>query len=97
MSSKTFDIITKKSKEILLRKNLNYNSQGYSCVPYEEIIVSNSDYPENYFLVHKNMIFVTGLNDCSYDVFKFDKEGNFIDSGSYPRSFFRNMKVEKKI
>jgi hypothetical protein len=97
MTSNLFDIITRKSKNILFEASRKYNSQGYSVVPYEELIVSHEDYPDNYFLVHKNMIFVRGLEDSSYDVYRFDKEGNILDKKDYPKFFFRDMKVIKKI
>jgi hypothetical protein len=97
MNSNIFDIITRKSNRIKLDSSRKYNSRGYSCVPYEAIIVENEEYPDNYFLVHKNMIFETGLCDSSYDVYKFDKEGNLISKEDYTKSFFRTMKVIKKI
>ena len=97
MSSSPFDNITRESKKMILKASRFYNPQGYSCVPYEELIVSNDEHPDNYFLVHKNMIFQGGLCDSSYDVYRFDKQGNLIDKNDYPKSFFKNMKVIKKI
>jgi hypothetical protein len=61
------------------------------------LIVTNDNYKDNYFLVHKNMIFEKGLCDSSYDVYRFDLDGKFLDKDDYNKSFFRNMKVMKKI
>jgi hypothetical protein len=97
MNSKTFDLIVNHSKKIKLQASLKYKNQGYSCVPYEELIVENEEYQDNYFLVHKNMIFETGLCDSSYDVYKFDKEGKLISKEDYPKSFFGKMKVIEQI
>jgi hypothetical protein len=97
MSSNLLDIITRKSKSIVLEANLKYKTQGYACLPYEELIVKNESYPNNYFVVHKNMIFEQGLCDSSYDVYKFDDSGNLISKDDYPKSFFRDMVILKKI
>ncbi len=97
MTSNLFDIITRKSKNISLEASRRYNSQGYSVVPYEQLIVTHKDYPNNHFLVHKNMIFIKGLEDTSYDVYKFDNEGSLLDKNDYPKTFFRDMQIVKRI
>jgi hypothetical protein len=97
MNLKTFETITSFSKKKKFEASRKYNAQGHSCVPYEELIVTNDNYKDNYFLVHKNMIFEKGLCDSSYDVYRFDLDGKFLDKDDYNKSFFRNMKVMKKI
>ena len=93
--------ITIKSKAILLQASRDYNAQGNSCVPYEELIIYNDKYPEFLFLIHKNMLFAKGsICDTSYNVFTFDKDGNYVkkeDVEGLGREFFRNMKVLKKL
>jgi hypothetical protein len=44
------------------------------------------------------MIFERGsIADSSYDVYSFDKEGNYVRKEDMDRTFFRNMKVLKKL
>jgi hypothetical protein len=97
MTSKIFDLITIDSCKIKLNASRNYKIQGHSCVPYEELIVTNPNYPDNVFLVHKNMIFEKSLCDSSYDVYKYDLEGNMISKDDYGKEFFRDMKVIMKL
>jgi hypothetical protein len=95
MTSSLIDKITTKSKNMLFDSSRSYKSQGPSCVPYEEVIVTHHAYPDTYFLVHKNMLFNRGtVCDTSYSVYSFDKEGEFIkQEEDKPVSFFRDMEV----
>lgn len=95
----TVEKITRKSKGILLDASRAYNSQGRAIVPYEELIVESELYPEQYFLVHKNMIFEGGtIKDSSFDVYSFDIEGDFIQKEDFTdKKFYRTMQVIKKI
>lgn len=99
ISRESLDKIVRKSKNLLWESSRAYNSQGRSCVPYEELIVSSPRYPEQYFLVHKNMIFEKGtICDSSFSVFSFDKDGNLLDKEDITDTeFFRTMQVLKKI
>jgi hypothetical protein len=53
------------------------------------------------FLVNKNLHFErNSINDTSYDVISFDKEGNYVkkeDVSDFDTNFFRDMKVIKKV
>jgi hypothetical protein len=90
--------INTKSKQLMFKASQDYNSQMQSTMPCEEIIVTNEKYPDYLFLVHKNMIFERGsIADSSYNVYSFDKEGNYVRKEDMDRTFFRNMKVLKKL
>jgi hypothetical protein len=96
------DLITKirqKSKLLKFESSRNYRSNAKSEVPYEELIVLNSEYPDFIFLVHKNMIFDrNSISDSSYTVLSFDKDGNFVrKEQDLDIDFFTNMKVVKKL
>jgi hypothetical protein len=96
------DLITKirqKSKLLKFESSRNYRSNAKSEVPYEELIVLNSEYPDFIFLVHKNMIFDrNSISDSSYTVLSFDKDGNFVKKEQdLDIDFFTNMKVVKKL
>lgn len=99
MTSNLIDTITRKSKNMLFEFSKAYRSQGKSCVPYEELIATHPDHPDFVFLIHKNMIFDRGsICDSSYNVFSFDKEGNFVKKeDEQPVSFFRKLQIIKKI
>jgi hypothetical protein len=68
---------------------------------YEQEVVLSPKYPDFIFLVHKNIIFdKSSVCDSSYDVFTFDKQGNYLkteDVKDLGREFFRTMKVIKKL
>ena len=93
--------IVSKSKALKFEASRNYRSNADSSMPYEELIVVNEKYPDTYFLVHKNMLFHrSSISDTSYDVYSFDKEGNYIKRESVEElglDFFRNMKQIKKV
>jgi len=99
MTSNLIDKITRKSKNMLFEFSKAYRTQGKSCLPYEEVIATHPEYPEFYFLVHKNMVFDKGsICDSSYSVFSFDKEGEFVrKEDEQPVSFFRKLQNVKKI
>lgn len=92
--------IDRKSKEVKFKASKNYKSNGRSNpIPYEEVVVLSDMFPDNIFLVHKNLIFErNSIGDSSYDVFSFDKEGNFLEEkDGLSKEFFRTMKVVKKL
>lgn len=92
--------IDRKSKEVKFKASKNYKSNGRSNpMPYEEVVVLSDMFPDNIFLVHKNLIFErNSIGDSSYDVFSFDKEGNFLEEkDGLSKEFFRTMKVVKKL
>ncbi len=101
MTSELINKISDKSKLFLFHASKDYKGQGQARVPYEELIVYDKNYPEFIFLVHKTMIFDKGsISDSSYDVYCFDKEGNYVgeeDVKELGRDFFRNMQVIKKL
>ena len=95
MTSSLIDKIETKAKNLLFEANRGYRPQGPTCVPYEQLIVTNPSYPDMYFLVNKNMLFNRGtVCDTSYTVYSFDKDGEFIkEEDEKPLSFFRDMEV----
>ncbi len=102
ISASTLDKITHKSKHLLFEAAKKYRGQARSVVPYCERIVISDEYPDFIFLVHENMIFggKGGLEDSSYDVYAFSKEGEYIkkeDAYELGKKFFVNMKEVKKI
>jgi hypothetical protein len=101
MTSALLSKIDIKSKQAKFEASRNYRGHGQSSVPYEELVVLNTAYPDFIFLVHKNMIFDrNSISDSSYEVYSFDRNGNYIrkenleDLGS---GFFMSMKVIKKL
>jgi hypothetical protein len=101
MTSALLNKINIKSKQAKFEASRNYKGHGKSSVPYEELVVLASSFPDFIFLVHKNMIFDrNSVADSSYEVYSFDRNGNYIrkenleDLGS---GFFMNMKVIKKL
>jgi hypothetical protein len=99
MISDLINKIRQKSKLLKFESSRNYRSNAKSEVPYEELIVLNSEYPDFIFLVHKNMIFDrNSISDSSYTVLSFDKDGNFVKKEQdLDIDFFTNMKVVKKL
>jgi hypothetical protein len=101
MTSALINKINEKSKKAKFEASRNYKGHGQSSVPYEELVVLNSTYPDFIFLVHKNMIFDrNSISDSSYDVYSFDRNGNFVRKEKLEdldSKFFMNMKVIKKL
>ena len=93
--------ITQKSKLEKFDASKKYKSNGNCSMPYEEIIVLNSKYPDFIFLVHKNIMFErNSISDSSYCVFSFDKKGNFVRQENPTElgfQFFKDMRIIKKI
>jgi hypothetical protein len=89
--------IIRKSKGFKFESSRAYKAKGESTVPYEEKIVLSSKYPDFIFLVHSNMIFLGDRQvDSSYDVFSFNKQGEFVrkeDVIELGKDFFKDMKV----
>jgi hypothetical protein len=101
MTSEIIYKIDTKSKQVKFLASRNFKKNTHTTVPFEELIVLSPKFPDSFFLVHKNMVFDrSSLCDSSYDVFKFDEEGNFIkteDVKDLGLEFFRTMKVLKKL
>lgn len=101
MTSDLINKITAKSKQAMFEASRNYKGHSRSSMPYEQEIVLSDIYPDFIFLVHKNMIFErNSISDSSYDVFSFDKNGNYVrreDVTDLGREFFMSMKVIKRL
>jgi hypothetical protein len=101
MTTESIHKITAKSKQKKFQASKDYKQHGVSVMPYEELIVTNEKYPDFVFLVHKNMIFDrNSISDSSYDVYSFDKEGNYVREEKVVelgKEFFRTMKILKKL
>jgi hypothetical protein len=101
MTSELINKINQKSKQAKFEASRNYRSNAISCMPYEEVVVLSPKYPDFIFLVHKNMIFDrNSVCDSSYDVYSFDRNGNYVrkeEVEELGRDFFTTMKVIKKL
>jgi hypothetical protein len=101
MTLEKIDKIVSKAKQMRFQASRGYNTHSASSLPYEQLIVVSNDYPNFIFLVNKNMHFErNSINDSSYDVITFDKNGEYVkkeDVADFDRSFFRDMKVIKKV
>jgi len=89
------------SKKVKMGHFMGYKKNTTSYVPYEEMIVYNESYPNKLFLVHKNIIYKNySLDDTNYEVFSWNKNGNYIGEESVKnlgKIFFRKMKVLKRL
>jgi hypothetical protein len=101
MTSEKIDKIVSKAKQMRFQASKGYKAHATSSLPYEQLIVVSTDYPDFIFLVNKNLHFErNSINDSSYDVISFDKEGNYVrkeDVSDFDTKFFRDMKVIKKV
>ena len=101
MTSETLHKIDQKSKQAKFEAAKSFKTNTHTSVPFEQIVVLSPMHPDFIFLVHKNMIFdKSSLCNSSYDVFSFDKQGNYLkieDVKDLGREFFRTMKVVKKL
>jgi hypothetical protein len=101
MTSEKIDKIASKAKEMRFQASRGYSTHAASSLPYEQLIVVCDDYPDFIFLVNKNMHFErNSINNSSYDIISFDKNGDYVkkeDVADFDRSFFRDMKVIKKV
>ena len=95
------DKIEKKAKNFRFEVVKKYRPNSTSVMPFEEVIVFSKEYPDFLFLVHKNYIFDrNSYSDTSYEVFSFDKQGNYVRKESVEElgsEFFKNMKVLKVV
>ena len=96
------DLISKiesKAKNFLFFNSKNYKNQGESLMPYESIIAFSQEFPNSLFLINKNIIFNKGIEDSSYDIWKFDKKGNYkkLNPILFDKKFFRELQTVKKI
>lgn len=91
--------IISKAKNFRLQASKNYKNQGITVVPYESIIAYSEKFPENLFLINKNIIFDKSIEDSSYDIWKFDEKANYkkIDAIEFDKDFFMNLKTIKTI
>jgi hypothetical protein len=101
MTSEKIDKIVSKAKQMRFEASRGYNTHGISTLPYEQLIVVSKEYPNFIFLVNKNLHFKrNSIDDSSYDVISFDIDGNYVkkeDVEDFDKSFFRDMKVIKKV
>jgi hypothetical protein len=101
MTSEILHKINTKSKQAKFQASRDFKRNTHTSVPFEEVVVLSPKHPDSFFLVHKNMVFdKSSLCDSSYNVFSFDKEGNYKkteDVKDLGREFFRTMKVLKKL
>jgi hypothetical protein len=101
MTSEILHKINTKSKQTKFQASKDFKRNTHTIVPFEEIVVVSPKYPDSFFLVHKNMVFdKSSLCNSSYDVFSFDKEGNYKkteDVKDLGLDFFMSMKVLKKL
>jgi len=101
MTSEIIRKIDQKSKQVKFQAARNFKTNTITKVPFEQEIGTSVMFPDFLYLVHKNMIFdKRALCDSSYDVFKFDKDGNFIseeDVKELGLEFFRTFKIIKKL
>jgi hypothetical protein len=93
--------IVSKAKLMRFEASRGYKSNKPSVVPYEQIIVVSNQYPNFIFLVNKNIhLDRNTIDDSSYEIISFDNDGNFVrkeDVSDFDKSFFRDMKVIKKV
>jgi hypothetical protein len=69
-------------------------------MPYEKVVAKSDKFPNNLFLIHKNMIFGrNSITDSSYDVWKFEMDGKSKkeEVENLGRDFFKSLKVIKTI
>jgi hypothetical protein len=101
MTSEILYKINEKSKRAKFESSKNFKQNTHTSMLYEQEVVLSPKYPDFIFLVHKNIIFdKSSVCDSSYDVFTFDKQGNYLkteDVKDLGREFFRTMKVIKKL
>jgi len=99
MTSDLKNKIESTARHLRFQGSKDHRSQGPSKVNYESDIAFNMNYPNNLFLINKNMIFDKGLEDSSYDVFKFEEDGSYkkVPTESLSFEFFNNLKVIKTI
>jgi hypothetical protein len=101
MTSEILYKINEKSKRAKFESSKNFKLNTHTSMLYEQEVVLCPKYPDFIFLIHKNIIFdKKSVCDSSYDVFTFDKQGNYLkteDVKDLGHEFFRTMKVIKKL
>jgi hypothetical protein len=101
MTSEKITKIVSKAKQMRFEASRGYKPNRPSIMPYEQLIVVSNQYPDFIFLVNVNMhLDRNTIDDSSYDIISFDKNGNFVrreDVSDFNKSFFREMKVIKKV
>jgi len=89
------------SKDISLEKNLSFRPNEMTTLAFEAQICMSPLYPNNIFLLHKNMIFNAGtIEDTEYEVHKFDMRGKYIgkvDKKMLKPTFFSSLQEIKEI
>lgn len=99
MTSELANKVESTARHLKYQQSKDYQNQGQVKLTYESVIAFNYDYPKNLFLVNKNMHFDKGLEDSSYDIYKFEENGRYkkVPTENFDRSFFNKLKVIKTI
>jgi hypothetical protein len=99
MTSDLANKVESTARHLRFQQSKEHKSQGQATLTYESIVGFHFDYPKNLFLINKNMIFNKGLEDSSYDVYKFSENGSYkkIPTETLDRSFFNSIKTIKTI
>ena len=85
------------ARQMRFNQSKDHKSQGPVSVTYESVIAFNIKYPKNLFLVNKNMHFNKGLEDMSYEIYKFDESAKKTKVEDFDVDFLNNIKVIKTI
>lgn len=87
------------ARQMRFQQSKDHKSQGPAKLTYESVVGFNFDYPKNIFLVNKNMHLNRGLEDMSYDIYKFEESGKYkkVPTEDFGVDFFNKLKVIKKI
>jgi|688.fasta_scaffold917188_2 hypothetical protein len=96
MTNEVLKKITQKAKAFDFEVSRNYHPQKRTPIVYQQEICSLSGYEDNFFLIHENVILESTIKDSSYEIFEFDKNGNYIgrcNLEDLPEDFFRNKKT----
>lgn len=101
MTSELEHKIIRLSKDIKLSKNMSFRVNDMTDISFECEICRSPLYPQNVFLIHKNMIFNKGtIHDTEYEIHKFDNNGKYVgkvNKGMLKPTFFSSIHVIKHI
>jgi hypothetical protein len=99
MTSDLANKVESTARHLRFKQSKEHKSQGQTTLTYESIVGFHFDYPKNLFLINKNMIFNKGLEDSSYDVYKFSENGSYnkIPTETLDIKFFNSIKTIKTI
>jgi hypothetical protein len=96
MTNEVLNKITQKAKAFDFEVSRNFHQQKRSSIVYQQEICSIKGFDDSIFLIHENIILESTIKDSSYDIFEFDKFGNYVGKCSVedlPDDFFRNKKT----